>query len=107
MKALFSICDGWENCENEKIRDLREKVKIKRGNFVWPWGLVLEELDKICAECNHALEIKESECPVCGGTVLGIPEFPIPSEIKATSGSQYFYECMNCKRHLYSFHKID
>jgi len=107
MEALFTICEGWKNCKNEKLRDLYERVKMEDRNFEWPSGIQLEELNKICARCKHALEAKESECPVCGGTLLGIPEFPIPSEIKTISGSQYFCECMNCKRHLYSFHKID
>lgn len=66
----------------------------------------LEELDKIYSGCGHSLEIKEAECPVCCGTVLSVPEFPISDTIKAISDSQYFYECMNCKRQLYSFRKI-
>jgi len=106
MKALFTICEGWRNCKNEDLQDLYEKKETEGKYFRWPLELELDELNKICIGCKHPLEIKKTECPVCGGTVLRNPEFPIPSEIKAISATQYFYKCMNCNRHLYSFNKI-
>jgi uncharacterized protein with PIN domain len=106
MKALFTICDAWSRCWNESLQDLYERKIIKGENFKWPTARQLEKLDEICSSCKHFLEIKEAECPVCGGTVVMIPDLPIPSKTKENPGTQYFYRCINCKRHLYSFHKL-
>jgi DNA-directed RNA polymerase subunit RPC12/RpoP len=106
MKALFTICDGWKRCENKDLRELFERKMREGKNFKWPSERQIEELDKICSSCKHSLELKEEKCPVCGGTIFGTPAFPMPSEIKAVSATQYFYKCMNCERHLYSFIKI-
>jgi len=106
MKLLYEFCEGWANCENKDLQDLFEKKIIEREKFERPSGKKLEELKEICANCKHCLEIEEAKCPVCGGTILTTPAFPLPSVIESASTTQYFYRCIDCKRHLYSYRKL-
>jgi len=106
MKALFMLCEDWETCENKDLQDLFEKKVIEGKNFEWPTKQKLEELNEICSSCERSLELHEDECSVCGGTVLTTPPFPLPHEFETASTTKYFYECMSCKRLLYSFRKI-
>ncbi|MDH4218480.1 MAG: hypothetical protein OEW69_08660 [Nitrospirota bacterium] len=106
MKALFTICGGWGNCENKDLRKLFERKEEEGKIFEWPSEQQLEELNEICSSCEHPLELHEDDCPVCRGTALNTSPFPLPSKFYATSITQYFYMCMNCMRFLYSSRKI-
>jgi hypothetical protein len=106
MKDLFNLCEGWENCRNKELGNLFEQMKNEGRNFKWPPKQKMRELNKICASCNHCLELRNDECPVCGGVVMTTPRFPLPFEFEVPSSTLYFYKCINCKKHLYSFEKI-
>jgi len=106
MKALFAICSEWEHCNNRELIELFERREIEGKNFKWPSEKKLEDLNKICSNCKYPLELSEDRCPVCGGELF-TADLPIPSEFETAHSTQYFYRCMNCKRLLYSYHKID
>jgi len=116
MENLFMHCEGWENCENEDLKNLFEKKMVEGEKFKLPEGDELERLNKNCIKCNHSLEIEESKCPVCGNENLqGSPLVsfhekqprPIPiTSIESGGITQYFYRCENCKRLLYYHRKF-
>jgi DNA-directed RNA polymerase subunit RPC12/RpoP len=106
MEVLFNLCEGWETCRIEELRDLYEKSVAEGDEFRLPSRQKLEALNKICASCKHCLELRGDECPVCGGMVLITPSFPLPVEFEAASTIQYFYRCIRCKKLLYSSKRI-
>ena len=106
MEILFRLCEGWETCRIEELRDLYDKREAEGKNFKWPSEQKINELNKICASCKHCLELHGAECPVCGGMVLITPRFPLPVEFEVASTIQYFYRCIRCKKLLYSSKKI-
>lgn len=106
MKALFNLCAGWETCRNVELRVLFEQRMNEGKNFKWPPKQKMIALNKLCASCNHSLELQNDECPVCGGVVITAPRFPLPGEIEPASNSAYYYKCIHCKRNLYSFERL-
>ena len=118
MGNLFEHCEGWENCENEDLKNLFENKMVEGEKFKLPEGDELERLNKICIKCNHALTIEERKCPVCENENLqASPWIAVDKEkksslpltsIESNAGSQYFYKCENrdCERILYSHKKL-
>jgi hypothetical protein len=118
MENLFERCYNWQDCENEELKNLFEEKMIKGNKFSWPKEEKLDNLNKICSDCDRALKITEKKCPVCGQIELtGSPLrkwgeekkfiLPLPS-IEGGFGSLHFYQCENkdCKRLLYSHKKL-
>jgi len=105
-KALFTICEGWETCRNKEIRTLYEQMKTEGEKLESPPRQKIRELNRICASCNHCLELQHDVCPVCGGVVMTTPRFPLPFEFEVPSSTLFFYKCINCKKHLYAFEKV-
>ena len=114
--ALYELCEGWENCEDEYFRNIYEKKMMEGEDFDSLTREEIEVLDVFCKECNHSLGIDEKKCPVCenenlqGSPLVSFHEKqprPIPITSFESAGiTHYFYLCENCKRLLYSHKKF-
>ena len=102
--ALFELCEGWENCEDEDFRKLYEKKMVEGKDFESLTEEEIEVLNVLCSKCKHPLKIEEKRCPICGNETLSPPKLIISG--KAGSIKIYNYRCEPCDRVLYSHKKF-
>ena len=116
MERIFQQnCNSWGKiaCKSKDLNDLYRNKVIEGKKFKLPEGKKLEKYNKICFECDMALEIKERKCPICGSDrlnhqpLVSIKNIVIPLyDIKSPACNTYNYRCNNCRRFLYSTKKL-
>lgn len=105
LEAICKNCEFWDERMVCPFKDLRElyKKKMNEGEmFEFPRGDGLKRLNKICSSCKVPLFIEEKKCPICGSKEIQTWIMNSSSEYIHT----YNYNCIQCKRVLYSHIKI-
>jgi len=105
MKAICQICEFWDErmvCPSEDLRNLYKKKMNEGEDFKLPEGNELKRLNEICSKCKVPLVINVKRCPVCESTNIQIGI----SSVNFGCVQTYNYNCIQCRRVLYSHIKM-
>ena len=107
MQGLMHLCRNWGSSEcQSNVSTIMYPIESYEGEgtALWPDRQEQQRLDQICRSCPKRIFLAEEiDCLTCETGILQ----PAPlSQIKYTSGTEYLYECPECRTSYYAYSEL-